>query len=95
MDRCSLRTSLQGNETDWKLIGIDVNDPLAPLLNSKSEKGYVEDPMLILRVVITTAYQDVEKYRPGVVQAYRDWFTVSILVEFAKAYQSLTSAIVL
>lgn len=27
---------LQGNETDWKLIGIDVNDPLAPLLNSKS-----------------------------------------------------------
>lgn len=40
-----------------------------------------------------TAYQDVEKYRPGVVQAYRDWFTVSILVEFAKAYQSLTSSI--
>jgi hypothetical protein len=26
----------QGNETDWKLIGIDLNDPLAPLLNSKS-----------------------------------------------------------
>ncbi|KAF2728833.1 inorganic pyrophosphatase [Polyplosphaeria fusca] len=43
-----------GGETDWKLIGIDMKDPLAPLVNS---------------------YEDVEKYRPGTVQAFRDWFT--------------------
>lgn len=23
----------QGNETDWKIMGIDIKDPLAPLLN--------------------------------------------------------------
>jgi len=26
----------QGNETDWKLIAIDINDPIAPLVNSES-----------------------------------------------------------
>ena len=43
-----------GNETDWKVLGIDVEDPIAHLVES---------------------YEDVEKYRPGVVKAYRDWFT--------------------
>lgn len=43
-----------GGETDWKILGIDVNDPLAPFINS---------------------YEDVEKYRPGVVEAFREWFT--------------------
>jgi inorganic pyrophosphatase len=43
-----------GNETDWKMLGIDVTDPIADLVDS---------------------YQDVEKYRPGLTQALRDWFT--------------------
>ncbi|GKT79824.1 inorganic pyrophosphatase [Colletotrichum tofieldiae] len=43
-----------GNETDWKILAIDTNDPLAPLINS---------------------YQDVEKYRPGTVKTFRDWWT--------------------
>lgn len=25
----------QGNETDWKIMGIDIKDPLAPLLNCR------------------------------------------------------------
>jgi inorganic pyrophosphatase len=43
-----------GNETDWKILGIDIKDPIAPLVNT---------------------YEDVEKYRPGTIQAFRDWFT--------------------
>ncbi|OLN96619.1 Inorganic pyrophosphatase 1 [Colletotrichum chlorophyti] len=43
-----------GEETDWKVMGIDVKDPIASLVNS---------------------YEDVEKYRPGTVKAFRDWFT--------------------
>ncbi|PKS05444.1 hypothetical protein jhhlp_008820 [Lomentospora prolificans] len=43
-----------GEETDWKMLAIDVNDPLAALVNS---------------------VEDVEKYRPGLTQSYRDWFT--------------------
>ncbi|CAI4213543.1 unnamed protein product [Parascedosporium putredinis] len=43
-----------GEETDWKMISIDVNDPLAALVNT---------------------VEDVEKYRPGLIQTYRDWFT--------------------
>lgn len=44
-----------GGETDWKILVIDVNDPIAPLLNE---------------------YTDVEIYRPGLLTAYRDWWTV-------------------
>jgi len=43
-----------GNETDWKVLGIDIEDPIAPMVNH---------------------YEDVEKYRPGLVKAFRDWFT--------------------
>lgn len=43
-----------GGETDWKIIVIDIKDPIAPFVNT---------------------WQDVEKYRPGVTQAFRDWFT--------------------
>ncbi|KAL4918734.1 inorganic pyrophosphatase [Aspergillus aurantiobrunneus] len=43
-----------GGETDWKVLAIDVNDPIAPLVDN---------------------FADVEKYRPGLVQSYRDWFT--------------------
>ncbi|KAL4781766.1 inorganic pyrophosphatase [Aspergillus varians] len=42
------------NETDWKVLAIDVNDPLAPLVND---------------------YKDLEKYRPGLIKSYYDWFT--------------------
>ena len=43
-----------GGETDWKVLGIDVSDPLAPFVDN---------------------FSDVEKYRPGLIKAYRDWFT--------------------
>ncbi|KAH6625742.1 inorganic pyrophosphatase [Boeremia exigua] len=41
------------NETDWKMMGIDVQDPLAELINS---------------------VEDVERYRPGTMQAFHNWF---------------------
>ncbi|KAK8004802.1 inorganic pyrophosphatase [Apiospora arundinis] len=43
-----------GDETDWKMIGIDTRDPLASVVNS---------------------HEDLEKYRPGLTAAFRDWFT--------------------
>ncbi|KAL3466844.1 inorganic pyrophosphatase [Aspergillus heterothallicus] len=43
-----------GGETDWKVLGIDVNDPIADLVDN---------------------FSDVERYRPGLIQSYRDWFT--------------------
>lgn len=43
-----------GGETDWKILVIDIKDPIAELVNT---------------------WQDVEKYRPGVTEALRDWFT--------------------
>ncbi|ROT38941.1 inorganic pyrophosphatase [Sodiomyces alkalinus F11] len=43
-----------GGETDWKVLGIDVNDPIAPLVDD---------------------FEDLELYRPGLLKAYRDWFT--------------------
>lgn len=43
-----------GEETDWKILGIDMKDPLAPFVET---------------------YEDVEKYRPGTIQTFRDWFT--------------------
>jgi inorganic pyrophosphatase len=42
-----------GGETDWKILVIDINDPIAPFVNTVA---------------------DVEKYRPGVTQAFYDWF---------------------
>ncbi|KAL4999347.1 inorganic pyrophosphatase [Aspergillus recurvatus] len=43
-----------GGETDWKVLGIDVRDPIAE---------FVDD------------FKDVEKYRPGLITSYRNWFT--------------------
>ena len=43
-----------GGETDWKILVIDINDPIADLVES---------------------WEDVEQYRPGVTQAFYDWFT--------------------
>jgi len=45
-----------GGETDWKVIVLDVNDPLAPFVES---------------------VEDLEEYRPGVAEAYRQWYLVS------------------
>ncbi|OJI99423.1 hypothetical protein ASPVEDRAFT_187574 [Aspergillus versicolor CBS 583.65] len=43
-----------GGETDWKVLGIDVEDPIASLVDN---------------------FKDVEKYRPGLIESYYDWFT--------------------
>ncbi|KAL0943436.1 inorganic pyrophosphatase [Colletotrichum truncatum] len=42
-----------GNETDWKVVGIDIKDPLVSLVNS---------------------WEDVEKYRPGTLETFKDWW---------------------
>lgn len=47
-----------GGETDWKMLVIDVEDPLAAFVES---------------------YEDVEMYRPGIVEEYRRWFHVGPL----------------
>jgi len=41
-------------EVDWKIVVINVADPLAPLMNTMA---------------------DVEKHRPGEIDAIREWFT--------------------
>ncbi|KAK1710570.1 hypothetical protein CaCOL14_004511 [Colletotrichum acutatum] len=43
-----------GNETDWKILGIDIKDPMASVINS---------------------FEDVEKYRPGTIKTFRNWWT--------------------
>ncbi|KAK3201730.1 hypothetical protein GRF29_164g449231 [Pseudopithomyces chartarum] len=65
-----------GDETDWKMLGIDIKDPLAALVNT---------------------YEDVEKYRPGTIQAFRDWFTYykvargdEIIPIIGETYQSVS-----
>jgi inorganic pyrophosphatase len=66
--RTGQRLTDQGGETDWKVLAIDVNDPLAPLIDGTSPHA--------LRVGVDRAdFEDVEKYRPGVLTAYRDWWT--------------------
>ena len=64
----------QGNETDWKVLAIDINDPLTPWINSLA---------------------DLERYRPGVLQAHYNWFTYykvargdGILAIVGNAYQN-------
>ncbi|CRK12717.1 hypothetical protein BN1723_009771 [Verticillium longisporum] len=67
-----------GGETDWKMLAIDVNDPIAPLVDN---------------------YLDVEKYRPGTIQAFRDWFTYykvarggDVIPIIGETYQNATFA---
>ncbi|KAL0938277.1 Inorganic pyrophosphatase 1 [Colletotrichum truncatum] len=48
-----------GGETDWKLLVIDIRDPLARLVDCADK----------------SAWEDVDKYRPGTTKAFRDWFT--------------------
>jgi len=58
----------KGGETDWKVLAIDVNDPLAYLIDGKYSRSS--------RITVDNAdFEDVEKYRPGVLKAYRDWWT--------------------
>ncbi|KAI7161867.1 hypothetical protein KC349_g2533 [Hortaea werneckii] len=44
-----------GGETDWKMLVIGLEDPIAPMVDS---------------------VEDLEKYRPGVIAAYREWFHI-------------------
>ncbi|KAL7750780.1 Inorganic pyrophosphatase [Sorochytrium milnesiophthora] len=53
---------LDEGETDWKVIAIDVNDPLASKLNGKSALcHYIED---------------VERLLPGLLRATNEWFRI-------------------
>jgi inorganic pyrophosphatase len=49
---------VDGDETDWKMLVLDVNDSLAPMVNS---------------------IEDLNTYRPGVAEAYYQWFKVRII----------------
>jgi len=44
-----------GGETDWKMLVIGLEDPIASMVDS---------------------VEDLEKYRPGVIAAYREWFHI-------------------
>jgi inorganic pyrophosphatase len=44
--RTDQRLTDQGGETDWKVLAIDVNDPLAPLIDGKS--------LIPIRIRLTT-----------------------------------------
>lgn len=69
-----------GGETDWKVLGIDVNDPIAPLVDGMGLRSFLLDLRLLFPCLLTfptkTDFEDVELYRPGLLKAYRDWFTV-------------------
>lgn len=52
-------------------MAIDINDPLAKLVNCKKHHP--------LRNTTLThpAVEDLEKYRPGLAKSFYDWFTAS------------------
>ncbi|KAL9473313.1 hypothetical protein ACSS6W_007693 [Trichoderma asperelloides] len=56
--------------TDWKIIGISVNDPLSAVVDSKSLL-YIP---LSTKTELGLAIDDLEKYRPGLKQTFYDWF---------------------
>lgn len=63
----------QDKTTDWKIIGISVNDPLSAVVDSKSLL-YIP---LSTKTELGLAIDDLEKYRPGLKQTFYDWFVVS------------------
>ncbi|VUC27718.1 unnamed protein product [Clonostachys rosea] len=53
---------IDDNKSDWKVIVIDINDPVAKLVNCIS-------------YLLHQTIEDLDKYRPNVRQEFYDWFT--------------------
>lgn len=67
---------LDEGETDWKVITIDVNDPLAPKLNGKwNENGRGMDEWFTFFSPCIDI-EDVEKHLPGLIRATNEWFRI-------------------
>lgn len=66
---------LDEGETDWKVLAIDVKDPMADKLNGKLHVN-IRNPKLIYAAATQIDIHDVEKYLPGLVDATRHWFKV-------------------
>jgi inorganic pyrophosphatase len=73
--RFGLTCRSQDDTTDWKIIGINVNDPLSDVVNSKTLLNILVNARKLTRPAI----DDLEKYRPGLKQTFYDWFVVSSL----------------
>lgn len=63
---------LDEGETDWKIIAIDVNDPLASSLNGL---------FMLFNIRITCSHvakgiADIEKHCPGLLKATVHWFRI-------------------
>lgn len=64
---------LDEGETDWKVLAIDVKDPMADRLNGKL---HVNIRNTIIDGIQTIDIHDVEKYLPGLIDATRHWFKI-------------------
>lgn len=58
--------------TDFKVIVLDVRDPLSKLVDSMYLSHTTEN-ITLTRIAVA----DLEKYRPGMAKSFYDWFTVS------------------
>ncbi len=59
---------LDEGETDWKVIVIDINDPLASKLNGNYNFYWL--------LFTSLDIEDVEKYLPGLLRATNEWFRI-------------------
>lgn len=41
---------LDEGETDWKLIAIDIRDPMAAKLNGKKQQAYMSDYVILINL---------------------------------------------
>lgn len=66
---------LDEGETDWKLIAIDIKDPMAEKLN-----GMINVNVWVKRdcwhICINPDIEDVEKYFPELIKATHHWFKI-------------------
>jgi inorganic pyrophosphatase len=62
---------LDEGETDWKLIAIDINDPMADKIN-----GMIEAYFFLTVAYICIDIQDVERYFPELIKATHHWFKI-------------------
>lgn len=68
---------LDEGETDWKVIVIDVNDPLAGKLNGKlGEAPWADHVQKRGFHFGSLDIEDVEKHLPGLLRATNEWFRI-------------------
>lgn len=64
---------LDEGETDWKVLAIDVRDPLAEKMHGRNRK---RKAWMEAYSCLCLDIGDVEKYLPGLIDATRHWFKV-------------------